>query len=652
MNPLSAGDRVRIFLELHGGPEFRAQADVAAASLGRLEKQNLALNRAFLRTNKSSFLFNQLMFTARRLVFYTTLGTLALIGEVVKLGFSYNSTMQQARVAFSGFLPSAKAVNDELHQLYILAARTPFQFSDIVIATRRILPFTHNLKLTNNTVKAILDSLSAIGVLTPAALNRASLALAHMFAIGRLTGQILYQLSRDNIPMQKALQDQYHMTGLQIRQMVASGLVTAQQAARALFKEMQMPGYKNAALNQATKTLQGAWSTFKDILSMASATSTAGIFGGLQSALKRIDINLLARMGTRATVSITDVANAIDSTLSPSTHIIINLFYLFDYALKSTIATLYVFIKAIQILLIPLNTLGSLFGINKMAMKTLGVVLGILVGLSGIYITRLMVITLWTDALRISTLLLGKAMILYEIWVLRAEYAQLLLQVAMGVGVVLMGAFTVATGLALTALDLLAGGFFNLAIAIYATPIIGWALLLVGGLITLYFTWTRFHNAVNDLFSYIYRNKWVMAGALTIAFGPIGAVLAAIVILIAKWKELKHLMSGGSTQAKLIQGPPPKGTSSWHGLFPTSLHGIIPGFATGGTMPHSGLAMVGEHGREIVNLPRGATVTPIGDAVDRVGSLNITVVPQGIYLNGKQIGQVVADVKTDKAARQ
>ena len=42
---------------------------------------------------------------------------------------------------------------------------------------------------------------------------------------------------------------------------------------------------------------------------------------------------------------------------------------------------------------------------------------------------------------------------------------------------------------------------------------------------------------------------------------------------------------------------------------------IIPGMALGGTIERSGLAMVGERGPELLNLPRGASVTPNGQGV-------------------------------------
>jgi len=48
------------------------------------------------------------------------------------------------------------------------------------------------------------------------------------------------------------------------------------------------------------------------------------------------------------------------------------------------------------------------------------------------------------------------------------------------------------------------------------------------------------------------------------------------------------------------------------GLFRGILGSIIPGFATGTSNAPGGLAMVGERGRELVNLPRGAQVIPNG----------------------------------------
>jgi hypothetical protein len=53
---------------------------------------------------------------------------------------------------------------------------------------------------------------------------------------------------------------------------------------------------------------------------------------------------------------------------------------------------------------------------------------------------------------------------------------------------------------------------------------------------------------------------------------------------------------------------------------------FLPGMASGGTVTSSGMALIGENGPEILNLPRGATVTPLtGTSGGGGNTINITV---------------------------
>jgi hypothetical protein len=52
---------------------------------------------------------------------------------------------------------------------------------------------------------------------------------------------------------------------------------------------------------------------------------------------------------------------------------------------------------------------------------------------------------------------------------------------------------------------------------------------------------------------------------------------------------------------------------------------FLPGMAAGGTVTSSGMALIGENGPEILNLPRGARVTPLTGVSGGSTTINITV---------------------------
>ena len=98
---LSSAQQILVKLYLLGGPKYREEMVKAGLATKGLTGANTALGRALEKTNKRSFLQNQLMFTARRAMFYTTLGAVGLTAEVVKMGFAYDNAMQSANVALS-----------------------------------------------------------------------------------------------------------------------------------------------------------------------------------------------------------------------------------------------------------------------------------------------------------------------------------------------------------------------------------------------------------------------------------------------------------------------------------------------------------------------------------------------------------------------
>lgn len=82
----------------------------------------------------------------------------------------------------------------------------------------------------------------------------------------------------------------------------------------------------------------------------------------------------------------------------------------------------------------------------------------------------------------------------------------------------------------------------------------------------------------------------------------------------------------------------------------------IPGFATGGTMPDTGLALVGEQGPELIQLPGGSNVTPLSGSNAISGPPSgMSIVPAGatgtangqpilinLYVDKTKFGQVAA----------
>lgn len=472
---LSSAHQIMVLLALRGGPAYAAQMKAAATETSALGRATLKTAANMNVATKNSWLHNQALYTMRRFAFYGTLAVVALGAEIAKLGFTYLNTMQTAKVALKPIFANTQALNKELNKLFVMSTLSPFLFKDTVEAFR-VMYFSFrsvglSAAFTNKTIQAIMNGLSAVGKATPAGLNRVSVQLQHMANIGKPTGQVLLALARDGLPVYTALRTELKLNATSLADIAKTGL-TAKQVIQALDKYLlTSKGFSGAALRQANLTLSGSWRQFKDILSQAAGRGEAGIFSGLQNALKGINYALAPLLRSGKPITLTDIANAIDKQLTPSTHLVINAFITFSTWLRTTIILLGILAKTVQILLKPFDLFFGSFGIGQAHAKLLGIALGVL---TTIMITQ-----------RIAVLLLAGAYDLWKFSIAGIVAASRIYAFALGLGSVAADTL----GISMTALNV-------------AT--IAWLTTLTAGiaaLVLLYAESKKFRNTTNNVLS-------------------------------------------------------------------------------------------------------------------------------------------------------
>lgn len=590
-----------VLLRLQGAQKYVTEMHEAAAATTSLSRATTAQGKAAQIATRRTFLHQQAIFTARRYAFYTTLAFTALTASVIRMGFAFNSAMQEAEAALSPVLGHTTILREEMNRLWTLAAITPFQFKDVTTAFRVMFASFRDLGISaafvNTTIESVTDALSYAGNVTPQKLNRVSTALQHMALVGRPVGQTVLQLNRLGVPFTAALRHQLGLTSDQIQNIGESG-VTAKQAIQALNTYIeQNPLYKGAALRMQQQTLFGAWSTFKDLVSQAAGTSTKGVFGGLFQALLDINKQLASfYTGTsQQTLTITKLARIIDSALSPRTHIIINLFTLFATVIKTVFTYFYVLFRAIGAINGALDRLGDTLGVSNAAVKILGVYLGIVTSL---WLTGRVAVIAWTISTEAATIVMWP--LTAATWAYNA-------------------ALSFYTGAQWAAVE----ATWAFTAAILANPLT-WIILgiaaLAAGLVVLYFKWRPFHDLVNQF-----------AGNL--------------MFIITLVKRLITLIGE-------IHWPKPPGWLSWH-------LGTPLGFQAGGVTPYTGTFMVGERGPELVSLPQGSTIIPNAANVSPVFTPQMfgggsDGKPQVIQLvvGRRVLAEAVAHANQDKKARK
>jgi len=651
---LTGAQQIAVRLYLLGGPAYRAEMHRSAAATKELTLAAAGTSSAMLQTTKRTFMMNQALFMARRGLFYMSLGLVAVGAAVIKMGFDFNRSMQEARVALTGFLPNQQAITQELRAMYVLAAKTPFEFPELILSARRLQSFTGDLKLTNQLVEALTDGLSAMGILTGAALQRATLALSHMFAIGHLNGQVLLQLNRDNIQMTKALMWYYHATGEEVKKSVSQGLVTAADAARAFIGYMKTPGFRGAAWRQANQTLYGAWTTFKDIIRMGSASSQAGLFEGLRRTLQKIN-DALIPMATRGEdITLVKVAQAIDKVISPRSHAVINFFLMFEYALKTTAGSLFVLFKTISLVLVPFDKLFGLFGANRLAARFLGIAIGFLVTMLIIQKTVMGTVNFF---LTTYGALLGMINVALRV-----------MSFALGINTTAQMANSVM--LRQMAITIFAGyipaiwsavaATWAWTIALLANPIT-WVVLgivaLIYVLILLYTRWRWFHDLVNKTTGFL-KEHWKIIGAIVAVLSGLGPAILLVKLLADHWKRVALWAERAYNWINKFKGP--SGIDVIKKVGHYAAYALPPGLVGHqmGGMIAGGLSLVGERGPELVQLPGGSRITP-NSQVEKVelgglsgGGGSDRPIVVNLVVDRKVLATAVARANQDYASRR
>jgi len=219
--------------------------------------------------------------------------------------------------------------------------------------------------------------------------------------------------------------------------------------------------------------------------------------------------------------------------------------------------------------------------------------------------------------------------------------------------------------------------------ALLATPLF-WIpaliLLIIGGLVILYFKWKAFRDLVNETATWFWKN-WQWAGLLFAVLIPgLGPVIYFTGIIIKNWTTVKNIfndivnilremwnwfsritgITGGKVKnfAHGIATNLLNTAANMLGLGPiiSGAHWAGRAFQAGGVMGSTGFALVGEHGPEVVHLPMGSRVQPIPAAAgmfdaQTVGGVGNQPIVIQLVLNRKVLEEAVVDLQNRRSAR-
>lgn len=712
---MGATEEAIILTKLVGTPEVVAGAEAQAEAMGTLAESTRSVGIAATETRRRSFLMNQALFTMRRFMYMGSLAAIASGAVMVKWGYDYLSQMQQGQIALGQFMGSNRAAHAELDKLFQFTAYTPFQFKDVVSAASMLMRFNINAGMTNRILRNVTDALAGTTKATPAGLNRIATALGHMMSMGHATGQVLLQLARDGIPgVYDAVKKYFGLNDTQMHHIGTLGLPSG-EVLKAINQYIEHSRLHGLARREALGSLHGLMTTSRDFLSRIMGSAMQGGFGGFQRFIVGINTHL-ARAGTaiqKGQPVLPALFGTHPGTFGTDVELAIKVLKdLWTILTKSIIPAFRVWLNIFQPLKLVLLLLAVTMGILAHHTTLLKYALILMffamtpkwvLGFWSILTERVVAARLalipyrqgiqalmnWIQLLRyamVRLIALG-----YELWVLRAEYATLLLtRITEGAAAAqfyfeyalivtkdaLRAVWFWTQFRYLLALEFLQGAYETSAIAamIFWDALlgpVGWALLAVTILGLLYWKVTAFRNAVNAVVGFLWHHPLV--ALFTPVIGPL-MVMAHLITTIYHitrrlYDLMRHPLRGSSWLNMLgsVTGLPVGGGGGGGGF----LHGLenfgrsflpfgghIPHLASGGTVVGSGWSWVGERGPELRYMPRGAVVQPtnVASATFPWGNGQFQG-PDGrpiqiqLVCDGKVLAQVVAAHKDDVRAR-
>lgn len=508
------------------------------------------------------------------------------------------SEVEDSRIAFETMLGSASAAEKMLQELSDFAVKTPFTLPTIREGAKQILAYGVSADQVLPTIKALGDISAGVG---RDKLPQLTLALGQVRAAGRLMGTELRQFTEAGMPLLEELAKTTGRTTAQIREDMEKGAGPSFEVVQKAIFDMTKEGGKFFNLmDRQSKTFGGVMSNIQDQLGRVAREivgidekgniKDGGIFfklkGGAQDFLDYLNNHSgdISRFFADAVAvlerlfnKIGDVATQVGSYLGPKLE-----------ALWNTISgrLLPVMERLWKEVIVPLApVVGTvLVGAFGLLIDTLNLLLPILTGLANWMLDN-------------KPIILGIATAVGVLW------ATMKAREAIDI---FMNNFNAAKTVAIEAIAAIKGGQGLAGLNSYLAGFGGWALFAaaaVGAFVLIQQKYEETKRVLDE------TNK---------------AVEKSTESQIAAIKQLGELKRTGTPEQKARA---------------TEALRRIQGFAGGTDYFKGGMALVGEKGPELVNLPRGSSISP-AHKTERIinnsnPSVNITI-QAGAFMGSQQ----------------
>lgn len=194
------------------------------------------------------------------------LGGLATgLGAVGVMGLKTAAANEQAEIAFTTMLGSAKKARSFLGELQSFAAKTPFEFPELQTAASSLISAGVNAKKVIPIMTTLGDVTSGMGT-GAEGVKRATVALQQMSAAGRITGEDLNQLRDAGIPVYDLLAKATGKSKAEVVKLAQAGKLGKKELGEMMKALETGKGLErfSGLMDKQSHSLAGLASTFKD----------------------------------------------------------------------------------------------------------------------------------------------------------------------------------------------------------------------------------------------------------------------------------------------------------------------------------------------------------------------------------------------------
>jgi len=282
------------------GVTFTIRAiDSASSVIGKIGHSLMGLkNLAFNVIGSFKNMFSGLASHITMTMGIGSAGIAAMMGLLVRNSVSLASNFEQAKIAFTGMLGSSAAAQGLLDTLQQFANVTPFEFPQLISATRLLTAYGFKVNELLPTLTAVGDAVSGLGG-GAETLNRVMLAMGQIKSKGFLSGEEARQMAEAGINSYQMVAEALGVSIPQAMAMSEKRIINADIALSALVKGMEtrFPGM----MAMQSQTLQGVSSTLKDIFNTGLRRLGEAATGKLTAMAKGL-INILGMVFNDANI--------------------------------------------------------------------------------------------------------------------------------------------------------------------------------------------------------------------------------------------------------------------------------------------------------------------------------------------------------------